>query len=423
MRARIFLHFWYTHITSLSRVFPDLYSTTRSFISPASFNIFNRLCDTLLLLVLAYAKYYPEHPFCPWLMGTEFIEHFFGLARSLLPNFTFAELLKMVKHTMLHQRLLLSGKFNVKKERSSRAGYILDYDATPLTEDELLKARVDLTILEINQIVELAHKEAVAICKDVLHMPVAAPPLQLAPLSGPTKKQTRCSEDSDSEDDDWEGDSEDGEDSHGTEFVDVESEAGAVGAAAMDAARYANLCEEYETTLAESRDVREHIPPILPPLTLPPAITTPLVLNPFKSEILDDLNRLSIDKMVSLRRCHQSGTSTRSERSVRLDPKFITNINKPANDDDLDKDSPKRRIKELSHRVRIAQDLDKSATKPKTAREIRWQTVAKEIGRLVPQHSKQDSFRYSFELFADIIISQHCPMSQPKISIHFSRCN
>jgi len=150
MRARFFLHIWYKHIAKLSLELPDLYLMTRSFISPASFNIFNRLCDTLLLLVLSYAKYYPEHPFCPWLIGTEFIEHFFGLARSMLPNFTFAELLKMVKHTMLHQRLMLSGKFSAKRERSARAGYILDYDATPLSEEELLRAHVTLTTLDIN---------------------------------------------------------------------------------------------------------------------------------------------------------------------------------------------------------------------------------------------------------------------------------
>jgi len=107
VRARMFLHNWWHHIKYLSEKFPDLYSTTRSFISPASFNIFNRLCDTLILLVIAYAKHYPDHPFRPWLMGTEFIEHFFGLARSLLPDLAYNELLKMVKHIMLRQKLLL----------------------------------------------------------------------------------------------------------------------------------------------------------------------------------------------------------------------------------------------------------------------------------------------------------------------------
>ncbi|KDQ54447.1 hypothetical protein JAAARDRAFT_114803, partial [Jaapia argillacea MUCL 33604] len=114
LRAQFLLHIWWTHIKNMSLVFPDLYSTTRSFISPASFNIFNRLCESLLLLVLAYARYYPNQPFCPWLLGTELIEHFFGLARMLLPNFTYAELLKLVKHVMLRQRILISSSFKGK---------------------------------------------------------------------------------------------------------------------------------------------------------------------------------------------------------------------------------------------------------------------------------------------------------------------
>ena len=76
LRAKFFLYIWYTYIKQMARRFPDLYKTSRSFISSASFNIFNRLCDTLILLILAYAKFYPDQPFCPWLFGTEFVEHF-----------------------------------------------------------------------------------------------------------------------------------------------------------------------------------------------------------------------------------------------------------------------------------------------------------------------------------------------------------
>ncbi|KAJ7191256.1 hypothetical protein GGX14DRAFT_600969 [Mycena pura] len=45
LRACFFLHFWRDHINYMSKKFPDLYSPTRSFISPASFHIFNCLCD------------------------------------------------------------------------------------------------------------------------------------------------------------------------------------------------------------------------------------------------------------------------------------------------------------------------------------------------------------------------------------------
>lgn len=108
LRAHFFLHIWKEHISTLSKAYPDLYSTSRSFISTPSFHIFNRLCDTLVLLALIFAKEYPDQPFCPWLLGTEFVEHFFGLARMLLPDFAYAELVKIVRHVMVRQRLLLT---------------------------------------------------------------------------------------------------------------------------------------------------------------------------------------------------------------------------------------------------------------------------------------------------------------------------
>ncbi|KAG1758086.1 hypothetical protein EDD22DRAFT_850305 [Suillus occidentalis] len=65
-----------------------------------SFHIFNRLCDTLVLLASIFAKEYLNQPFYPWLLGTEFVEHFFGLARMLLPDFAYAKLVKIVQHVM-----------------------------------------------------------------------------------------------------------------------------------------------------------------------------------------------------------------------------------------------------------------------------------------------------------------------------------
>jgi hypothetical protein len=44
-----------------------------------------------VLLVIAHAQYYPDQPFCPWLLGTE-----------------------LVQHIIVRQRILLSGKFKVK---------------------------------------------------------------------------------------------------------------------------------------------------------------------------------------------------------------------------------------------------------------------------------------------------------------------
>ncbi|EIW56114.1 uncharacterized protein TRAVEDRAFT_50602 [Trametes versicolor FP-101664 SS1] len=191
LRARLFLNIWHHHIKSMERRFPDLYKPHRAFISPASFNIFNRLCDTLILLILAYDRFYPDQPFCPWLLGTEFVEHFFGLARTLLPNFTYAELLKLVKHVMLRQTILLSGKVSAKKERTSRVGYALDYDPSPLTPEELKNARVRMPKAVLDKLVELAYKEAAQIAKQLLRMPVPVLPLKHIPLRAPNPSSRR----------------------------------------------------------------------------------------------------------------------------------------------------------------------------------------------------------------------------------------
>ena len=285
VRARMFLNSWYHHIKSLSWTFPDLYSTTRSFISPASFNIFNRLCDTLIAHVIAYGKYYRDHPFCPWIMGTGFVEHFFGLARSLLPDFSYAELLKMVKHIMLRQKLLLGGKFDDKRGEKKRSSYIFDYDASPLTEEELLKARITLTTIQINQLIDIGHREADAICRDLLHMPVSKRGIPLIPLIGPAqgkRKLKKQGSDSDSEcDEDFEGDEEDGDEEELLEEVEEEvDEAGTAIEAAHDAARYSELCEQYDKMVQESesqsQDSQSAVIVAGPPL--PPPTCTPSVI-------------------------------------------------------------------------------------------------------------------------------------------------
>lgn len=394
VRARMFLHNWYHHIKVLSRAFPDLYSLARSFISPASFNIFNRICDNLISLVMAYAKYYPDHPFCPWLMGTEFIEHFFGLARSLLPDFAYAELLKMVKHIMTRQKLLLGGKFDDRRERNSRSGYILDYDATPLTSEELSKACIIITTLQINQLVELGHREADVICRKILHLIIPKAGTPLVPLSGPSpspksKNNINTQNTADSEDeeeiDNWEGDDEesDGEEDTYEDDPEDDDEAATVIAATRDAARYSELTAQFEATLEEAQRSPEpdFIGPPPPPLPPPPPSPPPLLV--LKSDILNDDGSLSILKMLNSRDRHQSSTTTHSERVLAVDPKFNKEKTTANENPDIVK-LVNLSVKEGSHRVSVAQDLALVNDKPKKMRQMRWQMVANELSRIIP---------------------------------------
>ncbi|KAI0349019.1 hypothetical protein OH77DRAFT_1415677, partial [Trametes cingulata] len=442
-RARFFLHTWHNHIKQMERRFPDLYKPNRAFISPASFNIFNRLCDTLVLLALAYYRFYPDQPFCPWLVGTEFVEHFFGLARTLLPDFTYAEFLKLVKHVMLRQHILLSGKFSANKERSSRAGYILDYDASPLTPAELSEARVYMPEALLNQLVELAYLEATQIAKQLLRMPTPSLPLTLTPLRAPNTKAGKHShhgsagqsgkssavgglgddeetdgEVEEDEDEDEEADSEDsaaaavsGASDASTPTAPVsESEEGAEVAAlaqrtadaAHYTARYAALSDDLEHTIQELSETTagvllaedrtqagslNNLPALLlGPQPPPPAISSSSSttvglpeLPVISSKILDNDHRVIVQKMLDLRAEHQSGTTTRSERVIMLDPKFkLSRLQNP----DL-----KMSVREASHHVRIAQELACTAPERiKTMREQRWQETARQVRKVISEN-------------------------------------
>ncbi|KAI0676073.1 hypothetical protein C8Q78DRAFT_1075017 [Trametes maxima] len=452
-RARFFLHVWQSHIRHMERRFPDLYKPNRAFISPSSLNIFNRLCDTLVLLILAYARFYPKQPFCPWLLGTEFVEHFFGLARSLLPDFTYAEFVKLVKHVMLRQQILLSGKFNAKKERTIRAGYVLDFDPSPLTPAELEKACVRLSESELNQLVELSHKEATLIAKQLLRMPIPSLPYILTPLRAPTSQCTQCRgcdraplpvDDSDDEGQDHEDyDIDEGADTSSEDEVepvvskvsnlptdgltphhdspsstshtlsegnpvDMSVLSNLTAAAAHSAAHYSALSLDFETTLEELgnslgnldlHDSTNTATAAAEPVSTAPApasssspIAQPcggvLPLSPTSilvpsrrppadviiSKILSEGNKVSVQRMLDVRTANQSGTSTRSERVVKLDPKFaLSRVSDP---------DGQMSFREASHRVRVAQDLAPPVTgkRTKTARELRWHKMLRRAG-------------------------------------------
>jgi hypothetical protein len=173
LQARFFLHIWKEHISALSKAYPDLYSTSCSFISNPSCHIFNCLCDTLVLLALIFTQEYPDQPFCPWLLGTEFVEHFFGLTCMLSPDFAYAELVKIVQHVMVCQQLLLTHMYKETQEKDSHARYILDVDTTPLSNDQFQHAKSTLNSLQLNQTVELTFCKAMLICHEILHIPTA----------------------------------------------------------------------------------------------------------------------------------------------------------------------------------------------------------------------------------------------------------
>lgn len=330
-------------------------------------------------------------------MGTEFVEHFFGLARQLLPNFTFAELIKMVKHIMLRQRILLSGKFSEKRERDSRSGYSFDFDCTPLTPEELRRARVSISVHEINQLVEIGYKEASQICKTILHMPVPNLPLKLDPLAAMGRTKTSAStakNDSDSEDSD--GDDSDDDSTEPEDSGDHLDLAETTAAAALDVHRYSQISEACEQAAAElgavmaSQEDIPHVNQPSPPTSTvaPPAPATHSEPVHFESRLLDNGGKLSVDRMLSLRRRNQALTSTRSERVVDVDSKFAIVTPIPAQNESAPQ---KISIQKASQLLRVAQerDVDINAKKSRKARELMWKSAAKSISTIVSPSGEQ----------------------------------
>ncbi|KAJ7016612.1 hypothetical protein C8F04DRAFT_1280950 [Mycena alexandri] len=140
-----------------------------------------RIRDQFILLMLAHLEYYPNVPFLPRKHGSGFVEHFFGITRGFVSEFTFGQLIQMNKHITFRQRILSSGKFNNKKEKDSNNGYIHDCDS-PLTPEEISALKEILSRLDINRACEVAWKEAAAIAKQYCGMEIPDLPLQTADL-------------------------------------------------------------------------------------------------------------------------------------------------------------------------------------------------------------------------------------------------
>jgi hypothetical protein len=274
-----------------------------------------------VLLVIAHMQYYPKQPFCPWLLGTEFVEHFFGLACMILHNFTYAELLKMVQHIMVRQRILLSGHFKETQDKQSGISYILNISSEPLTTDSYRGAVVDMTIQDINHLVELGYHEVEMICKDLLKLPVPQidrnKPLNLV-SSHTTQDLSDGADDPIAEEDALVSNDD-------VDNVDDPAIAAVTQSAARDAAHMSALCEDYEAVLEEARTAPAIIP-LNPPspdsvptmqVSVAPAIDLEL-----KSELVHDHGKISIDRMLQVCCKLQSGIITKSKRVMRVNPKF-----------------------------------------------------------------------------------------------------
>jgi hypothetical protein len=129
MRAYFFLSTWKNYIEQCSILHSaKWYNMNKSCISPQSFNIFCSLAESLVLLILAHRNYYSNYPFFPWEHGTEALEHLFGIARQLIPDFTYYELYKVISRVQHRDNILRSENILDIQEKKSAAGKLYNFN-------------------------------------------------------------------------------------------------------------------------------------------------------------------------------------------------------------------------------------------------------------------------------------------------------
>ncbi|KAJ7052712.1 hypothetical protein C8F01DRAFT_1331915 [Mycena amicta] len=181
-RARHFLTIWRYNVLNAEERYPDLFQKQSSFLADSSFQILMRLSDQLILLMLAHLEYYPDVPFMPWHHGTHFLEHFFGIARSFMPDFSFGQLIEMYKHILIRQRILSSGQFSTKREKDSNNGYIFDFVDSGLKPEEIAALKDIPSRADIDRACDTAWIEAAALASQFGKMQIPTLPLQVSDL-------------------------------------------------------------------------------------------------------------------------------------------------------------------------------------------------------------------------------------------------
>ncbi|KAJ7170295.1 hypothetical protein C8R43DRAFT_944813 [Mycena crocata] len=116
-RARHFHTVWRSSVLNAEARYPDLFQAQSSFLADSSsFCILMRLCDQFILLTLAHLERYPDIPFMPWHHGTHFLEHFLGIARCFIIDFSFGQRGEMYKPILIRAWILASSQYSTKKE-------------------------------------------------------------------------------------------------------------------------------------------------------------------------------------------------------------------------------------------------------------------------------------------------------------------
>jgi hypothetical protein len=155
-RARFFFDSWRQYIINHPH-----YSLDTHFITRELYDIISIFINAMLMLVLIHRDFFPEIPLLLWLSSTEVCEHFFGCARKIQKDFTFAEWVLMIPKIVL----LMAGEFKAKgsqaKASDHRSGYHHSwFDTTGVDPVNLATFPSDS---DIQECINIAYQEASSI--------------------------------------------------------------------------------------------------------------------------------------------------------------------------------------------------------------------------------------------------------------------
>jgi hypothetical protein len=151
LRAHFFFEFWEKFIEIGG------YSKTKHFLSPQCVKIIKALTRGFLQLVVIYRDYESGRPLLPWLLGTEAVEHVFGMCRQIIKDFTMLGFHLMIPKLFIKLRkAFFSARSSDGKARAS--GY--SHTHTDIHGINLLALSTYPTDLEIQEAANRAYEEA-----------------------------------------------------------------------------------------------------------------------------------------------------------------------------------------------------------------------------------------------------------------------
>jgi hypothetical protein len=155
LRGYFFLEGWRDYIMA-----HEIYSINTHFISYPLYEVLCIYIKAMVMLVLAHRDFFPGIPLLPWLHSTETCEHYFGCARKIQQDFTFAEFILMVPKLSLLVRGEMQAKLTSTQADSSegRSGYYHTwYDTKGVDPAKLAQYPSDL---QVSSHLQAAYHEA-----------------------------------------------------------------------------------------------------------------------------------------------------------------------------------------------------------------------------------------------------------------------